>query len=776
MENAPQPNGDSFFDSQMPRIVVKFLDTIQVPYVDNAERKISSDYFNGFWKSLKKDFPGITLNRKFTSLDAKQIDELTLKAQRADESYKASNLLSYFVIECKYDTDKELLINRLQDSTFVSIAYLDGTPTPPPFVNAADDPRSVNQGYLDAAPGGINARYAWTFPGGDGAGAAFVDLEQGWTLGHDDLMAAGITLISGVNNAWFGHGTSVLGEIRAVDNNTGCVGISPNSTGRVVSQFRTATNYNTADAILSAIAVMNFGDVLLLEAQTTIAGATGYMPVEVEAATFDVLRIAYALGIIVVEAGANGSSNLDTYSHPVLGQILNRSSANFRDSGAIMVGAASSAAPHTRLGFSSFGSRIDCYGWGENINTTGNGGTGNLTNSYTSSFGGTSGASPIITGAVLLVQSLMQERFGFKLGPKEMRALLSNPITGTSSSNPAVDKIGVLPNLRSIIDTVLSIGPDVLVRDYVGDTGDSHTGAASASPDIIVVPTVVADPQASFGQGSGTENRDDLGFKVEMGQDNYVYVRVQNRGGAEAIELQARVYWSEVATLVTPNLWHLVGNISIPTVPAGHVLTVSNAITWAKADIPAEGHYCFVGIIGNDQDPAPEIADFMNWDNFIRFIKNNNNVTWRNFNVVDEVLDLDAMMPGFMGLPFLLTTASDKARTYGLQIQSKLPQGAKVFFELPLYFARKFHKITSDTLIDNRKKTAFIPIRPIGTHPLEKLELPAKLAEKCSLRVFIPKEYRKHDFDIAIQQFYEELEVGRITWRLTTKKRTLPGT
>jgi hypothetical protein len=36
-----------------------------------------------------------------------------------------------------------------------------------------------------------------------------------------------------------------------------------------------------------------------------------------------------------------------------------------------MVGAASSATPHTPMGWSSHGSRIDCYGWGENINTTG---------------------------------------------------------------------------------------------------------------------------------------------------------------------------------------------------------------------------------------------------------------------------------------------------------------------------------------------------------------------------------------------------------------------
>jgi serine protease len=59
---------------------------------------------------------------------------------------------------------------------------------PPPTVNAGDDPRNTNQGYLDAAPKGINARYAWGFPGGDGAGANVVDMEQGWNLNHEDLV------------------------------------------------------------------------------------------------------------------------------------------------------------------------------------------------------------------------------------------------------------------------------------------------------------------------------------------------------------------------------------------------------------------------------------------------------------------------------------------------------------------------------------------------------------------------------------------------------------
>jgi subtilisin family serine protease len=106
----------------------------------------------------------------------------------------------------------------------------------------------------------------------DGAGIRFIDLERGWTLNHEDLAAAGITIMSGVNQDFHGHGTAVLGEVVAVDNTRGGVGIAPGATGRVVSQWRNASTYNTAAAILSAANGMSAGDVLLLEAQTSFNG------------------------------------------------------------------------------------------------------------------------------------------------------------------------------------------------------------------------------------------------------------------------------------------------------------------------------------------------------------------------------------------------------------------------------------------------------------------------------------------------------------------------
>src|SRR5262245_27259454 len=44
------------------------------------------------------------------------------------------------------------------------------------------------QGYLDPAPLGIDARYAWTIPGGRGENVRLVDIEYSWNLDHSDLV------------------------------------------------------------------------------------------------------------------------------------------------------------------------------------------------------------------------------------------------------------------------------------------------------------------------------------------------------------------------------------------------------------------------------------------------------------------------------------------------------------------------------------------------------------------------------------------------------------
>ncbi|WP_315820770.1 S8 family serine peptidase [Paraflavitalea speifideaquila] len=208
---------------------------------------------------------------------------------------------------------------------------------------------------------------------GEGAGIGFVDLEQGWITTHDDLNDASPTLIFNDNRHGVGtyigdHGTAVLGEVVGLDNGAGIVGIAPSvSYVNMVSHYEadTDTPLHVADAIIAAISKMNAGDVLLLEVQRN------FLPTETDPADFDAIRLAVGNAIIVVEAAGNGGNDLDNWTNAAGQDLLDRTNPNFTDSGAIMTGASLSVVPHNRANFSNFGSRIDCYAWGENIVTTG---------------------------------------------------------------------------------------------------------------------------------------------------------------------------------------------------------------------------------------------------------------------------------------------------------------------------------------------------------------------------------------------------------------------
>ena len=383
------------------RVAVKFAAGTGMDELDPGdEATVAARRLGGEWARVLDRFEGVRLRPYLEDMVVPAWQERSLRGEPGTP-LPGDELRPYFVVELPPGEQAEALAAELRELPGVETAYVETGPMPPP-VNPADDPRSTSQGYLDAAPNGIDARWAWSLV--DGLGIGFVDLERGWTLNHEDLSGAGITLISGINQDYQGHGTAVLGELVAVDNTRGGIGIAPRARARVVSQWRTSTSYSTAAAIASAVAVMSRGDVLLLEAQTTV-GTQVKIPVETEQAAYDAIVAAVAAGIVIVEAAGNGGLDLDTVTDPAGKRVFDPSSKDYRHSGAILVGAASSTAPHSRLSFSNYGSRVDCFGWGESIDTTGDGWTGNTTTAYTSGFGGTSGASPIVAGAAVLLQA-----------------------------------------------------------------------------------------------------------------------------------------------------------------------------------------------------------------------------------------------------------------------------------------------------------------------------------------------------------------------------------
>jgi hypothetical protein len=335
---------------------------------------------------------------------------------------------------------------RLRRSEAFDAAFAEGVASCP--VQSADDPMSWRQGHLNAAPLGIDARWMWDFC--DGRGIGFVDIENGWLLDHEDLAAANIQLVSGFDTGDKGHGTSVLGIVVGVDNDKGGIGIAPRAKARVVSPDRGNDAYDIAAAILAAAQVLGPGDVILIEQQISIEAAA-LVPVEMDPLVRDAIIAATAQGLLVVEAAGNGGHDLDLLQDDAGRTVLNRMSEAFRESGALLVGAATAAVPHRRHGFSNHGSRVDCYAWGDNIRTAGAGADDATRTAYVADFSGTSGASAIVAGAAVLLQS-WRARFRQTFEPDMLRALLADPNHNTASATPAADRVGVMPNLRGIIE------------------------------------------------------------------------------------------------------------------------------------------------------------------------------------------------------------------------------------------------------------------------------------------------------------------------------------
>ncbi|WP_020062823.1 S8 family peptidase [Bacillus sp. 123MFChir2] len=442
------------------QIIVKFKNEIHLPYEDGIEKRIRQEKNDIVLENFFSDFSDLTLTRLFTSVSPEEIQGLNKNA-KSDHNNSPSNLLNYYVIQSSKHIQAEVLVEKLKQSSLIEDVYIKEleNSTPPEvqmpnlLLNPYDDPRFENQGYLKEAPYGINAPYAWSIKGGDGKGITFTDMEYGWLLDHEDLKNQNIELISGKNtDAHAGHGTSVLGIVSAEDNQIGNIGIAPKATVKVVSQIRDDGSNNKADAILSAVNHLHAGDVLLLEAQSSYEGYRDkYLPVEVQPDVFDAIRTGTDKGIVIIEAGANGWNDLDEFKNKDGKKVLNRNSKDFKDSGAIMVGAALSTIPHGRSWFSNYGSRIDVYGWGQNVDTTSAEPNKSAKNLYTSSFNGTSSASPIIAGAAVSLQSIAKEHLGQPYKPSELRDILSNPNTGTQSGEPDYDRIGVLPDLKAIL-------------------------------------------------------------------------------------------------------------------------------------------------------------------------------------------------------------------------------------------------------------------------------------------------------------------------------------
>jgi hypothetical protein len=677
------------------------------------------------------------------------------------------------------DQTSQSLIEHLNALSEVDLAYrelLASDPDPElaihnPLREPSTEELSDFQLSLSPAPLGLNAQWARNqlrATDGPKAGAvavdppiALADLEQGWNLRHQDLPAfpADLRLYGknrrGQANYGGDHGTAVLGQLIAkADNRFGVVGIAEGVAKiSLASHYRAAAesseegwdracNGCVAEAIkfLMTSGKLGSGSVLLLEVQR--AG----QPVELDELDFDAIRLATASGILVVEAAGNGGLDLDRL--PVAdGRSLDRRSSKFQDSGALMVGAAWPALPHDRASFSNYGSRVDCFAWGGGVTTAGFGDFlgGTEDQHYTDRFSGTSSAAAMIAGAAALVQALYQENAGSgadgtaaekadrwnRLSPRQLRSLLSSPAVGTPQGPNVPGAIGVMPDLRKVLDDALGIVPRVYLRDHEGDDGGgAGRPRRFSSPDIVV------------GRGPGRK----------------VALQVRNRGLRTALQTKATLYCAPVLTLLTPDRWGLpVGGAerAARPVPQGDVPLSIESSAWRLES----GDHCLIATVeyeGGDEAPGPCRPSAVDWPRFLRVLREQKNLAIRN---VHSISAEETAKFSINGTP-------DVARVFSFELLQRLPWGVSVELTAPLGVAAKFSRgrLWKVLRASAGSDSATLHLPKLPRLPLGTFAVPPSVDFGCSFVLLGEKASVQAGHSIALRQLFKGEEVGRITW------------
>lgn len=328
------------------------------------------------------------------------------------------------------------------------------------------------QTYLDE-PGprwqGLNVRKAWA-ENVTGRATRIHFSDGGLYPEHEDLQDnPGLKVVSLEPNENPSHGTASVGIILAVRNGFGATGISHDSE-LYLHNNRTTGADGQFQALKDLLRTVEPGDIVGINRQThTEAETATRLPTVHERAWWVVMQQLSRRGAVVVNAAGNGSTKTLESKGVVEGRGIDlanwRYFADHGDSGAILVGASHSydGKPFVYSNYRYPYRMLNA--WGDGVVTLSKGHLQDLpgeNRDYTDAYAGTSSATPMVCGALGLIQSYALEQHHIYLNGNQMHQLvMACGYDDATLPDTDVLPMGARPNVHGalvLLDRILGGG------------------------------------------------------------------------------------------------------------------------------------------------------------------------------------------------------------------------------------------------------------------------------------------------------------------------------
>ena len=459
-------------------VVVKFIDDVPMR-LENGRLAVASSFANALDLSpYDIALQGTAMERLFS----RSVEDLAAERARLLQNLPAgrtppADLNNYFRVQTTDRAHTIELVRELSSLPLIENAY------PEPSLDAAvplgggdiAPPTALfesEQAYLDAAPSGHGYNPVRNIVGAQGPDIQVCQQEASWHFDHEDVcdmtLASLVTSVPSPDlDSWKDHGSACVGILTADRNAYGTRGMASQAS-LILASFEDGG----ANAISLATAAMNPGDVMT---SSWAWGVNGFhAPLDFFQAEWDAVNIATLSGIAYHYGAGNTDSSLDDTS--IYGNVYLPGAP---DNGGTIVGATNSG-DNDKIWFSNFGTRVDCSAWGEDLSTIGYGDRflpgGDFQQSYTSSFGGTSGAGPTTAAVAASLSNAVRVQNGVQLTAAEIRdamRTIGSPQGAGGHIGPQADLEALLANFGL---------PDGLMLDGDGAIGQTFTLEISGPP------------------------------------------------------------------------------------------------------------------------------------------------------------------------------------------------------------------------------------------------------------------------------------------------------